>query len=88
MHPSKALLVKKEIEKYLNDRFIKPINYSEWMANIVPITKPFGGIKVCTNFRDINNVYPKHDFPLPNIGMIMDSIASHDTLSFMDAFFG
>lgn len=39
MHPYNALLVKKGIEKYLNTRFIKPIDYSEWIANIIPITK-------------------------------------------------
>jgi len=30
--------------------------------------------------------FPKDDFPLPNIDMIMDSIVGHDTLSFMDRF--
>lgn len=44
MHPSKALLVKKEIEKYMNIGFIKPIDYSKWMDNIVPVTKPTGEI--------------------------------------------
>jgi len=28
MHPSKALLIEKEIEKYLNASFIRPIDYS------------------------------------------------------------
>lgn len=50
IHPSKALLIKKEIEKYLNTGFIKPINYFKWMANIIPVTKPIGEIRVCTNF--------------------------------------
>lgn len=42
MHPSKALLVKREIEKYLQVGFIQPIDYFELMSNIVPITKPTG----------------------------------------------
>jgi len=86
MHPSKALLVKMEIEKYLQARFMEPIDYSDWMSNIIPVTKPTGEIQVCTNFRDINNAYPKDDFPLPNIDMIIDSIPGHDMLSFMDDF--
>jgi len=40
MHPSKALLVKKKIEKYLQAGFIKPIDYSDRMSNIIVITKP------------------------------------------------
>jgi len=58
------------------------------MANIVPVTKPIGEIRVCTNFHDINNAYLKDDFSLPNIDMIMDSIDIHYTLSFMDGFLG
>jgi len=86
MHHSKALLVKKEIKKYLQARFIESIDYSEWMSNIVLVTKPIGEIWVCTNFHDINNDYPKDDFPLPSIDMIVDSISGHDMLSFMDDF--
>jgi len=32
-----SLLVKKEIEKLLEVGFIRPIDYSEWMANVVPM---------------------------------------------------
>jgi len=50
MHLSKALLVKKEIEKYLNAGLIRPIDYSDWMANVVPISKITSEIWICTNF--------------------------------------
>jgi len=58
------------------------------MANIVLVTKPRIEIKVCTNFCNINNAWPKDDFPLPNSDMILYSIFGHDTLSFMDGFLG
>jgi len=83
-----SLLVKKEIEKLLEVRFIRPINYSEWMANVVPVKKPTGKIIVCTKFKDLNKAFPKYDFPLPNIDMIIDSLASYEMLSFMDGFSG
>lgn len=51
MHPLKALLVKKEIEKYLNFSFIRLIDYSEWMLNIFPITKPNGEIRIFIYLR-------------------------------------
>jgi len=66
-----SLLVKKEIEKLLEVGFIKPIDYSEWMENIVPVKKPTGEIRVCTNFRDPNKACLKDDFPLSNVDMIM-----------------
>ena len=88
MHPSKALLVKREIKKYLQVGFIKPIDYFDWMSNIFLVTKPTDEIQVCIDFCDINNACPKDDFSLPNIDMIIDSIVGHDILSFMDGFSG
>lgn len=82
-----SLLVKKEIEKLLEVGFIRSIDYSEWMANIVPIKKPTGEIRMCTNFRDLNKACPKDDFPLANIDMIIDSLAGYE-MSFMDGFSG
>ena len=82
------MLVNKDIEKHLNFQFIKPIDYLEWMAKIVLVTKTIGEIRVSTDFCDINNDFPKDDFPLLNIDMIVDSITGHDTLSFMDGFLG
>jgi len=62
IHPLKALLVKKEIEKYLNFGFIRPIDYSEWMGDIVLITKPNGEIITYINFRDIKMLVQKMIF--------------------------
>lgn len=67
MHPKVALLVKAELEKLLEAKIIHHIDYSEWISNMVPITKPSGDIKICTNFRDLNKACSKDDFPLPNI---------------------
>ena len=55
---------------------------------MVPITKPSGDIRIYTNFRDLNKACPKDDFPLPNIDMIIDLIATHEILSLMDGFSG
>ena len=81
-----SLLVKKEIEKLLEVGFIRPIDYSEWMANVVSMKKPTSEIRVCTDFRYLNKSCSKDDFPLPNIDMIIESLASYAMLSFMDGF--
>jgi len=82
------LLVKKEIEKLLEVGFIRPIDYLEWMENIIPVKKPTGEIRVCTAFKYLNKACSKDDFPLPNIDMIIDSLAGYEILSFMDGFLG
>ena len=88
MHLQVALLVKKELEKLLEAGFIRPIDYSEWISNIVPVAKPNGDIQVYTDFRDLNKAYPKDDFPLPNIDMLVDLTVGHEMLSLMDGFSG
>ena len=40
------------------------------------------------DFIDVNRAYPKDSFPLPWIDLIVDAIAGHELLSFMDAFSG
>ncbi|KAH9296742.1 hypothetical protein KI387_044770, partial [Taxus chinensis] len=86
MHPRVALLVKEELERLLVAWFIRPIDYSEWISNIVLVQKNPVGIIICTDFRDINKACPKDDFPFPNIDMIIDSTASYEMLSLMDGF--
>ena len=39
MHPHIALLVKEKLEKILGIKFIRAIDYAEWISNIVPISK-------------------------------------------------
>ena len=39
MHPKVTLLVKEELQKMLEEKFIQPIDYPKWVSNIVPIGK-------------------------------------------------
>ena len=43
---------------------------------------------MCVNFTDLNKACPKNGFPLPQIDQLVDSIAGHKLLTFMDAFSG
>ena len=60
------------------------VNYLEWLANVVPVPKNDGKVKMCVDFRDLNNASPKDDFLLPHIDILVDNTAGHDLLSFMD----
>ena len=44
--------------------------------------------RMCVDFIDLNQACPKDSFPLPRIDQLVDSIARHKLLTFMDAFFG
>ena len=64
------------------------VNYLEWLANMVPVPKKDGKVRMCVDFRDLNKASPKDDFPLPHIDVLVDNTARHALLSFMDAFLG
>ncbi|RVW87539.1 Transposon Ty3-G Gag-Pol polyprotein [Vitis vinifera] len=88
LHPRWSLQVKEEIQKQLNVGFISVVEYPEWLANVVPVPKKDGKVRVCVDFRDLNKASPKDDFPLPHIDLLVDSTAGHSMLSFMDGFSG
>lgn len=50
------------------------------------VPKKDGRIRVCVDFRDLNKVSLKDDFPLPYIGELVDFTTRHALLSFMDGF--
>ena len=64
------------------------VEYPEWLANVVPVPKKDSKVRVCVDFRDLNKVSPKDDFPLSNIDLLVNSTAGHLMLSFMDGFSG
>ena len=80
--------VKEEIQKQLSDGFLSVVEYPEWLANVLPVPKKDGKVRVCVDFRDLNKASPKDDFPLPHIDMLVDNTAGHPMLSFMDGFSG
>ncbi|XP_077252560.1 uncharacterized protein LOC143891957 [Tasmannia lanceolata] len=67
---------------------VSPVSISKWLANIVPVPKKDGKVRMCVDFRDLNKASPKDDFPLPNIDLLVDNTAGHALLSFMDGFSG
>ena len=82
------LKVKKEIEKFLKVKFIIPMRYAQWLANIVPMIKNNGKLRVCVDVRDLNDVTPKDMYAMPIVDMLVDSTTNNELLSFMDGFFG
>ena len=68
--------------------FIKPIGQAEWVANVVPVPKKDGKMRMCVDFRDLNKACPKDDFPLPHIDVLVDNMIGNALMSFMDGFSG
>ncbi|XP_074313449.1 uncharacterized protein LOC141648620 [Silene latifolia] len=76
--------IEKEVNKLIEAGFIREVTYPTWIANIVPVRKKNGQLRVCVDFRDLNNACPKDDFPLPVTELMIDATTGHEALSFMD----
>ena len=63
-----------EIEKLEEVNFIREVQYPTWLANIVPVKKKNGQIRICVDFRDVNKACPKDAFPLPIPDILLDNV--------------
>ena len=52
------------------------------------VKKANGKWRICVDFMDLNRACSKDSYPFPWIDFLVDLIAGHQLLSFMDAFFG
>ena len=86
--PERQKAINEEVGKLLQAGAIREVEYSEWLANVVLVKKANGKWRLCIDFTDINKACPKDSFPLLRIDLIVDAIAGHELLSFMDAFSG
>lgn len=68
--------------------FHKRRERSDWLANIVSVTKKNGQIRVCIDFRDLNNAFPKDEFILPITEIMIDNTCGYEQMSFMDGLSG
>ncbi|KAG9442418.1 hypothetical protein H6P81_018272 [Aristolochia fimbriata] len=76
--------IEKEVDKLIATNFIWEVKYPSWIANIIPVKKKTGQIRVCVDFRDLNKACPKDNFPLPITELMVDATTGHEALSFMD----
>ena len=88
LRPEWAEKIREEIAKQIQANFLEVVDYPQWLANIVPVPKKDGKVRMCIYFRDLNKACPKDDFPLPHIDVIVDSAAISAMYSFMDGFSG
>uniref|UniRef100_A0A2N9EDF9 Integrase catalytic domain-containing protein n=1 Tax=Fagus sylvatica TaxID=28930 RepID=A0A2N9EDF9_FAGSY len=62
--------------------------HPRWLLNIVPVKKKNEQIRCCVDFLNLNKACPKDKFPLPNMDLLIDSVAGHAMFSVMDGFSG
>ena len=53
IRPNWALKIKEEVTKQIDAGFLLVSEYPTWLANIIPVPKKDGRIRVCVDVRDL-----------------------------------
>jgi hypothetical protein len=60
-------IIEKQLKKLLDVKIIEPLRYSEWVDNLAPVRNKSGEIRLCVDFRNLNQCSLKDNYPLPNV---------------------
>jgi hypothetical protein len=71
INPMLPPVMEREVKKLLDAQIIVPLRYSEWVANMVPVRKKSGEIRLCVDFRNLNRSSRKDNHPLPKMEHIL-----------------
>jgi hypothetical protein len=88
INPMLLPVMEKEVKKLLNEKIIIPLRYSEWVANLVPVRKNNGEIRLCVDFRNLNRSSKKYNYPLPKMEHILQKVTGATMMSMVDGFSG
>ena len=67
-HPVAYLpLIDQYVGEMVGHGIVEPMPGSEWVANIVLVRKKDGNLQYCVDYRGLNNVTQKRNYPLPRI---------------------
>jgi hypothetical protein len=81
-------VIKREIARLLDVRFIKEVYHLDWLANPVLVPKKHKDWRMCVDYTDFNKACKKDPFGLPQIDQVVDSMAGCSHLSFLDCYYG
>jgi len=76
------------VKNLLDAQIIVPLRYSDWVANLVPVRKKSGEIRLCVDFRNLNRSSRKDNYPLPNMEHILQRVTGASRIFMIDGFSG
>ncbi|KII60381.1 Retrovirus-related Pol polyprotein from transposon opus [Thelohanellus kitauei] len=75
--------VKSQIEQMLSDKIIRPSS-SPWCAPMVLVKKKNGSYRMCIDYRRLNSITQKDEYPLPLMEELLDRLAGAKIFSIFD----
>jgi hypothetical protein len=87
-HPSLEPLMCQELKKLLDAKIIFQVRHSAWVANLVPVRKKSGEIRLCVDFRNLNRASEKDNYPVPPMEQLLQTVSGSEIFSLLDGFSG
>ena len=88
MNPLLFHVIEKEIKKLFDAKIIVSLRNSKWLENVVPVRKKNGEIRICIDFKNLNKVSLKDNYPFSKIDHILQKVVGSQRLSMLDGFLG
>jgi hypothetical protein len=86
INPMLLHVMEKEVKNILDAKIIIPLRYYEWVANLDPIRKKNGEIRLCIDFQNLNRSSKKDNYPLPKMEHILPRVTGAARMSMVDGF--
>ena len=74
------------MKRFFDAKIIVTLRFSKWVANLVLVRKKNGEIWLCVDFRNLNKVSLKDNYPLPKMDQILQRVVGSERISTMDGF--
>lgn len=78
-----------ELDKMLAVRIVEPVEEFDWVSPMVVHNKKNKGeIRICVDFRKLNDSYVHDPFPTLFTDGVLENVGGQETYSFTDGFSG
>ncbi|XP_071707177.1 uncharacterized protein [Rutidosis leptorrhynchoides] len=85
MAPDRMKWLCEEVTKLVRAEILREVQYQSWIVNPVLVKKPDGSWRMCIDFKDLNKVCPKDNYPLPEIDLKVESLHAFPYKYILDA---
>ncbi len=87
-NPRYIVMVKEELDKLFEARFIRLVETTVWVSPLLLALKKNGKLRVCINYKALNKITKKDQYPLPFCEEILEKVAGHEMYTFGDGYRG
>lgn len=88
MNPLLLPLIEKKVKKLFDAKIIVSLRFSKCLTNLVPVRKKSGEIRLYVDFRNLDQVSLKDNYPLPKMDHILQRVVGSQRMSMLDGFLG